>query len=144
MCVQHTGTGDPLGGVGQITLDYDHLVVATGCKPATYGTPGVEENAFFMKEIKDAQKIRDHVANCLETASVSARPSPKARPYAHAVRAARSCVHARTVVLMRMWLTVRDNCESHSHNPSPLLPDLNASFLGRHPTLSPAFCTSWW
>lgn len=29
----------------QVEIDYDYLVVAVGCEPATFGIPGVHENA---------------------------------------------------------------------------------------------------
>jgi NADH:ubiquinone reductase (non-electrogenic) len=32
-------------------VPYDILVVAIGEQPATFGTPGVAENCFFMKEV---------------------------------------------------------------------------------------------
>jgi hypothetical protein len=30
-------------------LDYDHLIVAVGAETNTFGTPGVKENAYFLK-----------------------------------------------------------------------------------------------
>lgn len=41
-----------------VTLKYDKLIVAVGAKNATFGVPGVEEHACFLKEISDAKKIR--------------------------------------------------------------------------------------
>jgi NADH:ubiquinone reductase (non-electrogenic) len=35
----------------QFEIPYDICVVAVGEKPATFGTPGVEEHCFFMKEV---------------------------------------------------------------------------------------------
>jgi NADH dehydrogenase FAD-containing subunit len=43
------------------TLQYDKLVIAVGCYSQTFGTPGVRENAFFLKDIVDARKIRKRV-----------------------------------------------------------------------------------
>ena len=51
-------------------LPYDHLIVAVGCQPTTFGTPGVLENGFFLKELGDAQKIRNRISDLLETASL--------------------------------------------------------------------------
>ncbi|KFZ16716.1 hypothetical protein V502_04946, partial [Pseudogymnoascus sp. VKM F-4520 (FW-2644)] len=42
-------------------LDYDKLVVAVGCYSQTFGTPGVRENAFFLKDVGDARKIRKRI-----------------------------------------------------------------------------------
>ena len=35
----------------QFEVPYDILIVAVGEQPATFGTPGVEENCYFMKEV---------------------------------------------------------------------------------------------
>lgn len=45
-------------------LDYDKLVVAVGCYSQTFGTPGVRENAFFLKDVGDARKIRKRILDC--------------------------------------------------------------------------------
>ena len=58
-----------LAKVVEINLPYDHLVVAVGAEPATFGVPGVRENAVFMKEISDSRTIRDRIMDCFETAS---------------------------------------------------------------------------
>jgi len=56
------------GDVKEFEVPYDHLVIACGAEAATYGTPGVHENACFMKELGDSVKIRNQLADCLETA----------------------------------------------------------------------------
>ena len=45
-------------------LKYDKLVVAVGCYSQTFGTPGVKENALFLKDVVDARKIRKRVLEC--------------------------------------------------------------------------------
>lgn len=45
-------------------LKYDKLVVAVGCYSQTFGTPGVRENALFLKDVTDAQKIRKRALDC--------------------------------------------------------------------------------
>ena len=45
-------------------LNYDRLVVAVGCYSQTFGTPGVKENALFLKDVVDARKIRKRVLEC--------------------------------------------------------------------------------
>ena len=52
-----------------MTLDYDHLVIAVGAEPATFGIAGVKENATFMKEIEDALAVQKQVLHRLEMAS---------------------------------------------------------------------------
>ncbi len=38
---------------------YDHLVLALGEEPAFFGVPGVREHALAMKDLPDAERIRD-------------------------------------------------------------------------------------
>jgi NADH dehydrogenase FAD-containing subunit len=45
-------------------LNYDKLVVAVGCYSQTFGTPGVRENALFLKDVTDAVKIRRRILEC--------------------------------------------------------------------------------
>lgn len=54
----------------EFDMDYDVLVIAVGAKPNTFNTPGVEENAHFLKEAEDALKIRQTVINSFERASL--------------------------------------------------------------------------
>ncbi|MBM7570930.1 NAD(P)/FAD-dependent oxidoreductase [Aquibacillus albus] len=42
-------------------LDYDYLVVALGFEPATFGIPGLLENAFTIGSINQARLIRQHI-----------------------------------------------------------------------------------
>lgn len=53
-----------------LTLDYDHLVVAVGAQPNTFGIPGVAENAFFMKEIEHGRAVRKEMLDVIERADV--------------------------------------------------------------------------
>jgi NADH:quinone reductase (non-electrogenic) len=64
-CHQH-------GGDSLIEFDvpYDHLVIAVGSQANTFGTPGVEENCFFLKRNEDAIAIRNHVLDCFERANL--------------------------------------------------------------------------
>eukprot|EP01080_Neovahlkampfia_damariscottae_P005696 gene5696-9516_t len=50
-------------------LNYDKLVVAVGCESNTFGTKGVVENCFFLKQVKHSQKIRERIIDNLESAS---------------------------------------------------------------------------
>ena len=49
---------------------YDKLVVSVGCYSQTFGTKGVKENAFFLKDVGDARKIRKRVLDCFEIAAL--------------------------------------------------------------------------
>jgi len=50
----------------EYSLDYDKLVIAVGCASNTFGIPGVKQHTFFMKEIADARKVRDHIISNFE------------------------------------------------------------------------------
>ena len=49
-------------------LKYDKLVIGVGAVSNTFGVPGVHENAFFLKEIADARKIRNQILKNFELA----------------------------------------------------------------------------
>lgn len=55
-------------GIG--ALGYDTLVVSAGAVTATYGVPGVEEHAYFLKSLQDALNLRHHVLQEFEMAAV--------------------------------------------------------------------------
>lgn len=48
---------------------FDKLVVATGCRSASFGTPGVKEHAHFLKDVREARAIRYRLLQNLELAS---------------------------------------------------------------------------
>ncbi|RSH82657.1 uncharacterized protein EHS24_007651 [Apiotrichum porosum] len=50
-------------------VPYDKLVIATGCRSAWFGTPGVREHAHFLKDVREARAIRLRLLECLELAS---------------------------------------------------------------------------
>ncbi|KAH3675872.1 hypothetical protein WICMUC_002442 [Wickerhamomyces mucosus] len=58
-------------------LNYDYLVVAVGAKPNTFGIPGVYENASFLKEIPDAEQVRNKLLNNIEKAANLAKDDPE-------------------------------------------------------------------
>lgn len=51
-------------------LEYDKLVVAVGAENNTFGIPGVEKHAHFLKELQDARRIRAAISDCFESASI--------------------------------------------------------------------------
>lgn len=87
-------TADALGRVEEskkgrlFDLEYDKLVVAVGCYSQTFNTPGVRENALFLKDVADAIKIRKRILDCTSpplfwsilTAQVS-KPPPSPPPH---------------------------------------------------------------
>eukprot|EP01103_Thecamoeba_quadrilineata_P008265 TRINITY_DN18031_c0_g1_i1.p1 TRINITY_DN18031_c0_g1~~TRINITY_DN18031_c0_g1_i1.p1 ORF type:complete len:558 (-),score=84.43 TRINITY_DN18031_c0_g1_i1:24-1697(-) len=73
------------GVVSDFSVDYDHLVVSVGAETATFGIPGVRENACFLKEVSDAHKIRDRILDCFETASIPNQPPEEVSRLLHFV-----------------------------------------------------------
>lgn len=51
-------------------VGYDKLVVGVGCYSQTFGTKGVIDNAYFLKDVGGARKIRKRILKCFEVASL--------------------------------------------------------------------------
>ncbi|KAK3700147.1 hypothetical protein LTR37_016150 [Vermiconidia calcicola] len=51
-------------------MTYDKLIIAVGCYNQTFNTKGVKENAFFLKDVGDARKIRNRLLSCFEEAAL--------------------------------------------------------------------------
>jgi NADH:ubiquinone reductase (non-electrogenic) len=54
-----------------LDMHYDHLVVACGAQPNTFGIPGVQEHAFFLKELRHGLAVRKQILNRLEQAMIA-------------------------------------------------------------------------
>jgi len=59
----HTGADE------DFTLSYDRLIVAVGYQANTFGIPGADKYAMFMKETADGMKLREQILRRLEEAS---------------------------------------------------------------------------
>src|SRR5262245_42834129 len=55
-------------------LEYDHLVLATGSVPNYFGNAEIERRALGLKDLGSALQLRNHVLECLETASTTDLP----------------------------------------------------------------------
>lgn len=51
-------------------MDWDKLVIAVGSYNQTFNTPGVKENAYFLKDMGDARRIRNRILSCFEAAAL--------------------------------------------------------------------------
>ena len=51
-------------------IAYDVVVFALGEQSASFGVPGVRENAYFLKTIQDARRLRTRVGRLFEAASL--------------------------------------------------------------------------
>ncbi|HTU81680.1 MAG TPA: NAD(P)/FAD-dependent oxidoreductase [Candidatus Acidoferrales bacterium] len=56
----------------EVTLAYDHLVIALGSQTSTYGLPGVAENVWALKTLDDADVLRNRLVWLLELADTVA------------------------------------------------------------------------
>jgi len=57
----------------QLDVPYDHLVIAVGTQPNTFGIPGVQENAMFLKELTHGIAVRKRILENMEIASIAKR-----------------------------------------------------------------------
>ncbi len=51
------------------TIHYDYLILANGSVTSTFGVPGVEEHAYFLKTLEEAVALKNHIICCFEAAS---------------------------------------------------------------------------
>lgn len=47
-------------------ISYDKLIISVGCYSQTFNTPGVRENALFLKDVNDARRIRRRILDLFE------------------------------------------------------------------------------
>jgi NADH:ubiquinone reductase (non-electrogenic) len=57
-------------GDGIFDVQYDKICVAPGCSIQTFGTPGAEEHALFLRTTNDAKIIQQRILEILDTASL--------------------------------------------------------------------------
>jgi len=55
-----------------IEIPYDHLVIAVGAQPNTFGIPGVDKYGMYLKEIEHGVKVRKRLLNMFESANIAA------------------------------------------------------------------------
>jgi NADH dehydrogenase len=77
--LQHTITGT------QMTLAFDHLVIALGSVTSTFNIPGVAERSLPLKTIEDAETLRNRIIATLELADVAVDPAERSRLLSYAV-----------------------------------------------------------
>jgi NADH dehydrogenase FAD-containing subunit len=54
----------------EFEINYDRLVFSVGAQTTTFGTPGVEEYCNYLKQVGDAQQIKNAIVNCFESAGL--------------------------------------------------------------------------
>jgi NADH:ubiquinone reductase (non-electrogenic) len=55
---------------GEFEVSYDKIVIAPGCGIQTFGTPGAEEHALFLRTTDDARAIQRRMLEVLDAASL--------------------------------------------------------------------------
>jgi len=61
MSINSIDASDIKGDINETTIPFDYLVVGVGAQNSTFGIPGVEQHACFLKEVWDATKIRTRI-----------------------------------------------------------------------------------
>ena len=61
----------------EFDIKYDYLVVGVGTEATTFNVPGVRENASFLKEMWDAQSVRDKIRGAISRAAQLPRGDPE-------------------------------------------------------------------
>lgn len=56
---------------------YDYLVIGSGAEPAFFGIEGVKENGFTLWSLPDALKIKHHIIEMFEKASIEKNPEKR-------------------------------------------------------------------
>ncbi len=50
-------------------ISYDYLILATGSISHSFGVPGVESHAYFLKTLEEAVALKNHIICCFERAA---------------------------------------------------------------------------
>lgn len=73
------------GSLGTVTIPFDYLVYAVGSAPQTFGIEGVSKYGCFLKELPDAEKIRNRLMDCVESACITGQPQEEVDRLLHTV-----------------------------------------------------------
>ncbi|KAK4692042.1 NADH:quinone reductase (non-electrogenic), partial [Lecanoromycetidae sp. Uapishka_2] len=66
-------------------VSYDCVVIAPGCTSQTFGTPGVQEHALFVKNVRDAMAVRQRMSDLLEMASLPNKTEQERKDMLHII-----------------------------------------------------------
>jgi NADH dehydrogenase len=58
-------------------IAYDYVIVATGGEPNDFGVPGVKEHGYTLWSLEDAMKIKRHLEEVVEMASIETDPEKR-------------------------------------------------------------------
>ena len=87
--VQCVGVG-VVGGsenvpVSTFEVQYNYLIMAHGARPNTFNIPGVEDKAFFLREVNEARGIRKRLVQNIMAADLPTTSEVEARRLLHTV-----------------------------------------------------------
>lgn len=57
------------------TIPYDYLILATGSSPNYFSIEGAKEHGFPLRTLEQGIKLRNHILNCFEQATIVSDPS---------------------------------------------------------------------
>ncbi|CDR98045.1 NADH dehydrogenase, putative [Babesia bigemina] len=69
----------------KLSIPYDYLVVAVGAESNTFSIPGVEEHAYFLKEVEHAESIYQKIVSNFEAASLPNTSDEEKRRLLHMI-----------------------------------------------------------
>lgn len=67
----------------RFNVGYDKVILVPGCRSNTFGIPGVEENAIFVKNVANANAVRSRLNDILEMASLPGTSEDRQRQLLH-------------------------------------------------------------
>ncbi|EPY34774.1 NADH dehydrogenase [Strigomonas culicis] len=71
--------------VRSYNVEYDYLVMAHGARPNTFNIPGVEDQAFFLREVNEARAIRKRIVQNIMAANLPTTTEEEAKELLHTV-----------------------------------------------------------
>ncbi|CAG9584091.1 putative NADH dehydrogenase [Leishmania major strain Friedlin] len=71
--------------VNTFSVPYDYLIMAYGARPNTFNIPGVEDKAFFLREVNEARGIRKRLVQNIMTANLPTTSIAEAKRLLHTV-----------------------------------------------------------
>jgi NADH dehydrogenase len=60
------------------SFPYDYLILAAGSVPHSFGIPGVEAHAYFLKTLEEGVNLKNHIICCFEKAAQQSTKSESA------------------------------------------------------------------
>lgn len=122
------------GRENEFDLPYDYLVMGVGSQSTTFNVPGVRENASFLKEIPDAEQIREKMKFNLAKAAHLKKDDPERE------RLLRFLVVGGGPTGAEVAAEIRDYVDEDLSRVSPdLAKEIKITVIEGHPNILPMF-----